>query len=238
MTYYGQTIQSLKKRFDDHCRTTSNCLYLKNAIQIYGKEQFTITILESVTVESKVELNNKLNFLEQKYIKENNSLYPNGYNLTSGGDATTFSKESVEKRVKKLKKSVICNETGQVWASIKECAEYFGAKPEAVHRVLRGVRKHFRNFTFSYFNSKPVHFSLEAKSKLSEISKKQTKKYSKSLTKEQIDKMKSPVICNETGVKYDSLSDAAKALNGHSSGISRVLLKKRKSYKGFTFSYL
>jgi len=59
--------------------------------------------------------------------------------------------EHAHKMTEQRKRQIVCNETGQVWNSIKECAKSFGAKPEAVHRVLRGKRKHFRKLTFSYF---------------------------------------------------------------------------------------
>lgn len=55
--------------------------YLQSAIRKYGKEYFCKEIIE-YNIENK-EL---LNLREQYWIKELNTKYPNGYNLTDGGD--------------------------------------------------------------------------------------------------------------------------------------------------------
>lgn len=93
--YIGQTLSHRKNkdkyrpfgiigRFNDHisealCNTKrKQCWYLNNAIRKYGKEHFTVRLVQECSVD-------ELDKLEQKYIQEYNSLYPNGYNLTKGG---------------------------------------------------------------------------------------------------------------------------------------------------------
>lgn len=93
--YVGQTLSHRKNkskyrpfgfqgRFNDHiseatCNTKKKqCTYLNNAIRLYGKDAFSVTL---ITTCSPLELDN----LEKFYIKEYNTLYPNGYNLTIGG---------------------------------------------------------------------------------------------------------------------------------------------------------
>tara|TARA_Y100000389_G_C17322838_1_gene443972 strand:+ start:113 stop:814 length:702 start_codon:yes stop_codon:yes gene_type:complete len=56
----------------------SSCRALDNAIRKYGVDNFTVDIL-------KVCEEKDLNYWEEFYIKEYNTLYPNGYNLTTGG---------------------------------------------------------------------------------------------------------------------------------------------------------
>jgi len=241
--YIGQTVRSVTQRFKEHFHPSSGSRYLARSIKKYGKESFILTILETVQYDDKHQLIDKLNELEIKYINENNSLCPNGYNGLAGGTNTIgrawsgkMSPQSVLIRAQKHKKSIICNETKQIWPSIKECAESFNTKPECIHRVLRGIRKHFRNLSFSYFNSNSIKFSKEAKTKISKATKNRSKMVYKKLTEEQINRMKTPIICNETGIKYDSLTQAAKQLNLSISKISLVLKGKRKHHKGFTFS--
>jgi hypothetical protein len=70
-------------RFKDHISETfsnkkNTCKYLNSSIAKYGKEQFTCELLIRCGV---VELDN----YETHYIIEYNSKYPNGYNLTDGG---------------------------------------------------------------------------------------------------------------------------------------------------------
>lgn len=96
--YVGQTVTHRKNkgkyrpfgyigRFNDHmsealCNTKKKqCRYLNNSIRKDGKEIFTIELLKTCNLE-------ELDSWEKYYIKEYNSLYPNGYNLTPGGKTT------------------------------------------------------------------------------------------------------------------------------------------------------
>lgn len=65
--------------------------YLNNAIRKYGINDFVVELIECCDVELADER-------EIHYIKELNSLYPNGYNLKNGGSVFTHSDES-KKRV-------------------------------------------------------------------------------------------------------------------------------------------
>jgi hypothetical protein len=93
--YVGQTLSHRKNhnkyrpfgyigRFKDHisealCNTKKKqCTYLNNAIRLYGKDEFTVELITVCPKEN-------LDIYEEKYIQEYNSLYPNGYNLTTGG---------------------------------------------------------------------------------------------------------------------------------------------------------
>ncbi len=80
--YIGQTIYSLKKRIRGHfiCAKIKNrCTYFQNALLKYGKENISWKIL--CYCNSIEELNEK----ETEMIREFNTIWPNGYNLTSGG---------------------------------------------------------------------------------------------------------------------------------------------------------
>lgn len=96
--YVGQTVShrlnhkryrpfGYLKRFDDHCsaaRTTSSkTTYITNAIRKHGEEAFKIELLLRCPKD-------ETDTYEQKYISKYNTLYPNGYNLTTGGKATIF----------------------------------------------------------------------------------------------------------------------------------------------------
>ena len=98
ISYIGQTVQSLEKRWIHHCTPNSGCKYLSNAIQKYGKENFEIKVLAYC---NNIE---EMNHREQYYIKLFNTLAPNGYNLMTGGGNSLPSKEVSEKRSNSLKK--------------------------------------------------------------------------------------------------------------------------------------
>jgi group I intron endonuclease len=86
--YVGQTTRSVEKRFNEHCKSFSGCLKLKNAIQKYGKDCFSIqTIWEGECSQE------ELDALEIHYINIFNTIDPYGYNLTYGGLGGKFSDE-------------------------------------------------------------------------------------------------------------------------------------------------
>lgn len=95
MKYVGQTVSHrLNKgkyrpfgmigRFNDHISEAINntkkkqCSFLNNAIRKYGRESFTVELVELCVVSA-------LNDREQFHISAKNTLFPNGYNLTKGG---------------------------------------------------------------------------------------------------------------------------------------------------------
>jgi hypothetical protein len=65
--------------------------YLNNAIRKYGVDDFNVELIECCSIAD-------ANDREIHFIKENNSLYPNGYNLKNGGTVFTHTEES-KKRV-------------------------------------------------------------------------------------------------------------------------------------------
>ncbi len=113
--YVGQCVKLLcsgKKwgyinRWQEHIRdskTKNYCRLLNNAIRKYGAENFTITILAECEID-------KLNELESYYIETLNTMTPNGYNLTTGGNNCRQSEET-----KKLKsESMLGKNKGKVY---------------------------------------------------------------------------------------------------------------------------
>ena len=69
----------------------NQCHYLNNSIRKYGVDDFTVEILEYCEIS---DADNR----EKFYIKELNSLYPNGFNLNNGGNVFIHTDES-KKRV-------------------------------------------------------------------------------------------------------------------------------------------
>jgi group I intron endonuclease len=78
--YVGKTNLTLNERFDRHIRNSKGGnTYLYKAMRKYGIEKFNIDILEECD-------ESILNDREIFWIKELNSVIPNGYNMTNGGD--------------------------------------------------------------------------------------------------------------------------------------------------------
>lgn len=80
-SYIGITKNSFRIRYnykDNWWEETHNS-YLKNSVIEYGSDNFIVEILEEGD-------NLDLENLEISYIKQYNSLYPNGFNMTTGGN--------------------------------------------------------------------------------------------------------------------------------------------------------
>jgi group I intron endonuclease len=63
-----------------------------------------------------------------------------------------YSKESVEKRTKKLRKPILCHEINKIFDSCKSAAEYCHIAPQSVTQVAKGQRKQCYGLTFSFIN--------------------------------------------------------------------------------------
>jgi hypothetical protein len=101
--YVGQCVKflsSCKKwgylnRWKQHIRDATNgkdyCRLLNNAIRKYKSENFTIEIIKECEIKD-------LDYYENLYIEQLNTMTPNGYNLTSGKTTSRQSNETKELR--------------------------------------------------------------------------------------------------------------------------------------------
>jgi len=98
--YVGQTTQPLETRWASHCREAlfgNSKTSLHRAIRKYGKENFTIEVIEICNSIEKLNKQEVYWILKKEYTKREN-----GYNLTSGGKNFKFSQEVKEKISKSL----------------------------------------------------------------------------------------------------------------------------------------
>ena len=76
-----------KKHLNEASRININCScrYLNSTINKYGATNFKCELITTCYI-------NDLDYYEIKYISELNTKYPNGYNLTNGGQKCGFEK--------------------------------------------------------------------------------------------------------------------------------------------------
>ena len=91
--YVGQTIDSLEQRIKGHKSKSTNCTLLKRAIDKYG-DQMRYEIIEQVP-------HKQLDDREVFWIKELNSLAPNGYNCSTGGNNKKVLTQVLKDNIKK-----------------------------------------------------------------------------------------------------------------------------------------
>ena len=112
-SYIGQTIQSVKERFYQHCATkcskaVSN-MAIHRAIKKYGKSNFTVEVIEEVE-------STNLNDRERYWIRYYDS-YNNGYNSTEGGQdgIKLFKNLDTESIVREYKSGKSLREIGRLF---------------------------------------------------------------------------------------------------------------------------
>lgn len=100
--YIGQTIRDISIRFKGHLKNSKQEVcdtYFHQAIKKYGCEKFMVEQIDKVECDTKDSLLNILNNLESMYIEKLNTLRPNGYNTSVGGNnlPNTFQNKKVYK---------------------------------------------------------------------------------------------------------------------------------------------
>lgn len=138
--YIGLTERTLSKRKWEHCKaakTKKDNTYFHNALNKYGEENWEWDIIIEVP-------NCILNQCERTYIKLFNTLYPNGYNLTEGGEGSLgwkASEELIQKNreinQKRFGKKPECIETGIHYNSIREAERQTGIRHDKISNCCR-----------------------------------------------------------------------------------------------------
>jgi hypothetical protein len=132
--YVGQTKRSLRKRYAGKSHTT----YFENTFKKYGWENFEITILKY-----SLQTFEEMDYWENHYIKEYNTLAPNGYNLVAGGcynrNRSQEAKERARRNSKFKKRFKLKNfKTGEIIEvnGIEEFSRNSGISSRAISSVL------------------------------------------------------------------------------------------------------
>ena len=161
--YIGQTVRTLEKRINQHKRRKNCVMY--SAFKKYGFDNFEIEkIDEASTIE---ELNQK----EQYWINKLNSIFPNGYNLDSGGKNRFFSEVSKKRmsesfykarekypfprtgmcgKLSNKSKPILCLNNNVVYESGRQAAIALNLHRSHVNSVARGNRKSTNGYRFIY----------------------------------------------------------------------------------------
>ena len=132
--YVGQTTKTVEKRFKEH---TKSPYRIGRSIRSHGVENFVIAILK--VCYSKAELD----FWEKHFIKSRNTLSPNGYNLTEGGEGGTLCAESCAKLSAAMMGHEVSKETRAILSAINTGKPQTAEAREKNAEAHRGEKNHF-----------------------------------------------------------------------------------------------
>lgn len=96
--YIGQSI-NIERRFEEHVNSNNTNKYLRDEMNKYGVNNFTFDIVETCDKD-------KLSDREKYWIQYFNSTYPNGYNLTDGGNGGNTFQYRTEEEMELTRKRI------------------------------------------------------------------------------------------------------------------------------------
>lgn len=191
--------------------STSNykgCIKLYHAFKKYGRENF----------KSEVLINNlsidEANIIEEYLINYYKTI-ENGYNIKSGGLNNIYTEKSKIKMRKsaKSKKSIMCIETGKVYESAMDIERLLGFANANIIACCRNKIKTAYGYHWCYFGKQHKYKILK-------------------------DKRKRKVKCIETGIIYESASNAARKLKLQRPNITRCCQGQLKETGGLHWTYI
>lgn len=147
-SYIGQTIRSIKERAGHNGKSYKGCSEFYQAIQKYGYDNFDLEILAEVPKE-------QLDEAEIKYVQLFNTLSPNGYNISPGGQYIGKSK-----KVRKVYQySIDDGSFIKEWPSQLEVEKYFGVSSPVLEQCLLGKTYTQWGYCWSYLkmNKFPIN---------------------------------------------------------------------------------
>lgn len=194
--YIGKTTTCIQERFSKHIyeantpNTKGYMFILHKAFRKYGINNFNIEQIEEID-------NSLLNDREIYWINFYNSMMPNGYNMTFGGEGST-----------KINYKLVY----ELWDSGKSISQIASLLNHSIAQ-LKMILSSYKNFNNEENNKRTIN-----------ATKKQVGQYDKNTY--------------ELIKIYDSIKDAAAAVNVDRSCISRCCSGKKKSSRGFVWRFI
>ena len=232
--YIGETkCKDVSKRWNQHKQTieiNKGCPALRDAVKKYGIDNFEFSVLIICFDDERFKY-------EIEYIKKYNSVVPNGYNLTNGGEGGGFQGKTHTEEVKnsiknKLKQKYIDNP--ELKEQLSERNKIVMSNPEVREKIKNGIlnsekmKKMIEDKRIG--NYEQIKHSEERKNKISES----LKKYH--ATNNKI-KIKQYDIDNNLLNEYTSISDASRKTSIQKKLISLYLRRKTNIAGGFIWKY-
>lgn len=235
--YIGQTCQKPENRFGKDGYRYNGCTIFYNAIQKYGFDNFKHEIIfDKLTQE---EANKKEIELISEYRSNERDF---GYNLQDGGHNGSPSEETRKKMSEWQIGKVLSDETKQKISKARsgqKDSEETRKKKSDGHKgkILSDETK----MKISESRTKRVtDEQIERIKKIgaSNKGKKHTEKSLKNMSESHKGKNGKKVLCIETNIVYDSITDASKHTNVHRQNISKVCNGRLETAGGFHWEFV
>lgn len=242
--YIGETkCKDVSRRWNQHKQTIERdkgCPALRDAIKKYGIEFFEFKILLICFDEDRFTY-------EKEYIHKYNSVVPNGYNITEGGEGGGFQGKTHTDQTKtviknKLKQKYIDNP--ELKKQMSERNKILMSNPEVKEKIRNGIlnsdkwKKVVENMrTGNHKNCNKIEHREEIKKKISES----LKKYHSTIGHERYSKLGTKIkqydMNNNFLNEYTSIRDASRKSGVPNTSLSAHLKNNAKTGGGFIWKY-
>lgn len=141
IVYIGQTTRTIDKRFIEHKKSVNNETYkynLVNAFREIGISHFNVVQIVKISFANKNDLCNRLNKLEQYYIKKYKENGIKLYNMSIGGDVVA---NNTTRPV--IQYDLFCNEMNR-YNSISEASQITGIIKSSINTCCLKYYKEYR----------------------------------------------------------------------------------------------
>lgn len=149
--YIGQTIVTIEHRYKCHlcdAKNNNDNMLIHKAINKYGYNNFHVCLIEKIACSTKQELIDEVNKKEKYYIDYYNSIRPNGYNISIGGDNTSLNKKTVHQY------DINCNFI-RTYESVVDASLMTGIGEAAIQKCCLHKSKSAGGFVWTYDNQIP-----------------------------------------------------------------------------------
>ena len=216
--YIGQSV-NIPKRIHEHFRTNrGKPSRVQSQVVQYGKENFSVSLLDECSTLK------ELDDREKYWI----DLLKPTLNQSPGGRANKFlhhSEDTVEK-LREMGKRQFSNMTDEEKSALIGNLK----RPEIGHPVSKATRKKLSEARAKQDLATPEIMEKRRKT----LERKKTEGWVKAKSKEPVRRM--PIVCNETGEHFNSITHAASVMGISRCQIMRQMHGKVAKAKGYSFS--
>ncbi len=148
-SYIGLTTRTLQERKLEHLRhLIDEDTYFHRAIKKYGAENF-----EWIIIDNSAQSNTELQYQEKYYIEKYNTLIPNGYNMTIGGELTNIkNRRDYSGGNNPAAKPVINLTTMKVYDCVLDASKDYKVSAESIRKSIKNHQA-CKNCVWDYYNA-------------------------------------------------------------------------------------
>lgn len=227
--YIGKTGGSFKRRLSSHkseSKRSRSSQPIHKAMRKYGFDNFSFIVVEDGILDV-----DTLNEREKYYIdlfNSNDRLI--GYNITNGGDGGPIMFGKNNSQFGKKRKDLTDRNKANSGKTFEEL--YGTSKAQELKSVISKTSSGRIVSEETKKKNSVVASLLWAEGRLN---REKAKSHAKKIQKNAVKAIIVKVFCPELNKTFESITEAAKYINGVPSNISSVVNGKLKRYKGFTF---